>query len=422
MFCTRCGAKMPDGARFCTECGAPMDDDEPIEQGDATATTPFEQATQAQAPLPAYAPQPETAPATKPEPQRADHRGRNVLIAVLAALCVLVVAFFIYKVKAPHAVVLNLDVPGLSTSSSRIPVRVTGMALDGESVDEVFFVGPNGDGIQLKQGTYRLSVIASPILEDGTIFLVSDAWQDFSFGRDLSFPALVADAFAQTVPLHEVTITLVPESAVSVTDEQIDNAYEEVLADPERKDSADGLRETATETRDDAVAAAEQRIADEEAAEQQRAADEAAESAAAAQARRETLAHDFAMQYWTNVTVSSPDASGHEAISDWSSRCLAYVEPGTSLYEDFSTGRDGGAGDLEAIDIAKDAEVTSSEGNTVHVTVNVAGGMEDESAGWSRTANFTYTMDVTFADDDLITSYASHYTDPSTGRVTTVTH
>ena len=411
MFCTRCGAKMPEGARFCTECGAPMDEGEPIEQNDAVATTSFTPAAQAQAPLTAHAPQPDTAPATRPEPQRGDRSGRNVLIAVLAALCVLVAAFFAYKVEATHAVVLNLDVPGLSTSSSRIPVRVTGMALDGESIDEVFFVGPNGDGIELKQGTYRLSVIASPILEDGTIFLVSDAWQDFSFGGDLSFPSLVVDAFAQTVPLHEVTITLVPESAVSVTDEQINDAYAEVLADPDRQDSADDLRGTATEIRDDAVAAAEQRTAD-----------AAATSAAAAQARRETLAHDFAMQYWTNVTVSSPDASGHEAIPDWSTKCLAYVEPGTSLYEDFSTGRDGGAGDLEAIDIAKDAEVTSSEGNTVHVTVNVAGGMEDESAGWSRTANFTYTMDITFADDDLITGYSSHYTDPSTGRVTTVTH
>ena len=415
MFCTRCGAKMPEGARFCTECGAPMDEGEPIEQNDAVATTSFTPAAQAQAPLTAHAPQPDTAPATRPEPQRGDRSGRNVLIAVLAALCVLVAAFFAYKVEATHAVVLNLDVPGLSTSSSRIPVRVTGMALDGESIDEIFFVGPNGDGIELKQGTYRLSVIASPILEDGTIFLVSDAWQDFSFGGDLSFPALVADAFAQTVPLHEVTITLVPESAVSVTDEQINDAYAEVLADPDRQDSADDLRGTATETRDDAVAAAEQRTAD-------AAATSAATSAAATQEQRETLAHDFAMQYWTNVTVSSPDASGHEAIPDWSTRCLAYVDPGTSLYEDFSTGRDGGAGDLEAIDIAKDAEVTSSEGSTVHVTVNVAGGMGDESAGWSRTANFTYTMDITFADDDLITGYASHYTDPSTGRVTTVTH
>ena len=163
MFCTRCGAKMPEGARFCTECGAPMDEGEPIEQNDAVATTSFTPAAQAQAPLTAHAPQPDTAPATRPEPQRGDRSGRNVLIAVLAALCVLVAAFFAYKVEATHAVVLNLDVPGLSTSSSRIPVRVTGMALDGESVDEVFFVGPNGDGIQLKQGTYRLSVIASPI-------------------------------------------------------------------------------------------------------------------------------------------------------------------------------------------------------------------------------------------------------------------
>ena len=50
MFCTKCGAKLPDGARFCAMCGAPA----PMPE---TQSTPV---------APASAPQPTSAPGSQP--------------------------------------------------------------------------------------------------------------------------------------------------------------------------------------------------------------------------------------------------------------------------------------------------------------------------------------------------------------------
>lgn len=55
MFCTKCGAKLPDGARFCAMCGAP-------------ATMPETPSTPVAAPVAAPAPAPVPAAASQPAP------------------------------------------------------------------------------------------------------------------------------------------------------------------------------------------------------------------------------------------------------------------------------------------------------------------------------------------------------------------
>lgn len=59
MFCTNCGAQVPDGSKFCTRCGSP------IAAAPASAPTPVPPAP---APEPAPVPEPVATPAPAPEP------------------------------------------------------------------------------------------------------------------------------------------------------------------------------------------------------------------------------------------------------------------------------------------------------------------------------------------------------------------
>lgn len=77
MFCTKCGAKLPDGVRFCTSCGAPV-----MSAPSAPPTPP--------APTVPLVP---SVPPAPPAQQRAGSRPRkNTLAIVLAVIAVVVVA------------------------------------------------------------------------------------------------------------------------------------------------------------------------------------------------------------------------------------------------------------------------------------------------------------------------------------------
>ena len=69
MFCTNCGANLPDGAKFCTSCGARLDGAQ-------------------DAPVPA----PQPAPASAPQATPGKKRRRGLAIAVACALVVLLAA------------------------------------------------------------------------------------------------------------------------------------------------------------------------------------------------------------------------------------------------------------------------------------------------------------------------------------------
>ena len=85
--------------------------------------------------------------------------------------------------KAEHAVVIKVNGDGWDTTagSSRLPVHVEGTDSQGEKVDEVQYATSDGHGINLRQGNYVLSVPASPIAADGTVFSVSNTQVEVSF-------------------------------------------------------------------------------------------------------------------------------------------------------------------------------------------------------------------------------------------------
>lgn len=111
------------------------------------------------------------------------------------------------------SVQIGVHAAGLDCSTgSKIPVQVSGQDSDGSSVSETLYVDEHGRGIKLLPGDYTLSIAASPIAADGTIYTVPATKAQVTIksdGQDLSAQA----TFKLKVP-----------SADTVTDDQIDAA------------------------------------------------------------------------------------------------------------------------------------------------------------------------------------------------------
>ena len=111
------------------------------------------------------------------------------------------------------SVQIGVHAPGLDCSTgSKIPVQVNGQDSDGSSVSETLYVDEHGRGIKLLPGDYTLSIAASPIAADGTIYTVPTTKAQVTVkadGQDLRAQA----TFKLKVP-----------SADTVTNDQIDAA------------------------------------------------------------------------------------------------------------------------------------------------------------------------------------------------------
>lgn len=153
--------------------------------------------------------------------------------------------------KAEHVVVIKVSGDGWDTSAgaSRLPVHVEGTDSKGEKVDEVQYATSDGRGINLRQGNYVLSVSASPIAADGTVFNVSNTQVEVSFtAKDEEGSEIDATGRGG--------FELTPIDALEVTDEQINKAYEYASKDTtDGAPDADALKAAAAKRRDDAVAA-----------------------------------------------------------------------------------------------------------------------------------------------------------------------
>lgn len=146
---------------------------------------------------------------------------------------------------------IGVRAAGLDCSTgSKIPVQVSGQDSDGSSVSETLYVDEHGRGIKLLPGDYTLSIAASPIAADGTIYTVPTTKAQVtveSDGQDLRDQA----SFTFKVPASD-----------TVTDDQIDAAAK--YAEEGGVSSAavaKVLQQAATTRRDAAVSAVSAREA-----------------------------------------------------------------------------------------------------------------------------------------------------------------
>lgn len=149
---------------------------------------------------------------------------------------------------ALHPVLIGASAPGWDTEkgASRLPVRVTGTGKSGETVDELQFVDSGGEGIELAQGSYELSVEASPIAADGTVYEVSGETIELSFTSD--------DATELIDATSQGGFSLTAIDALDVTDDVVSDAYDAALQDEDAAGvDAAGLKDAALARRDAAV-------------------------------------------------------------------------------------------------------------------------------------------------------------------------
>ena len=138
---------------------------------------------------------------------------------------------------------IGVRAAGLDCSTgSKIPVQVSGQDSDGSSVSETLYVDEHGRGIKLLPGDYTLTIAASPIAADGTIYTVPTTKAQVTIksdGQDLSAQA----TFKLKVP-----------SADTVTDDQIDAAAKHAEEGGTSSAAAAKVLQQAAITRRDAAA------------------------------------------------------------------------------------------------------------------------------------------------------------------------
>lgn len=215
MFCRNCGSKVEDGTRFCPVCGEPIaaEYEAPAEsQGDYQ-------------PAPAAETQP-----TAPAPAKAKRSKRPLAIAavVIALLAAGGGAGYYFGGYAPeqarqaaeqealaakHAVRFSVSAQGWDTSAgaSRLPVHITGKEDRGKKVDAVRYVDSDGEGVELRRGSYKVEVAASPIAADGTIYAVPADKLNIKLGEKA----------AEKKTIDAGDVALEPIEAPEVTDDQI---------------------------------------------------------------------------------------------------------------------------------------------------------------------------------------------------------
>lgn len=240
--------------------------------------------------------------------------------------------------SARHPVLIEASAPGWDTDegASRLPVRITGTTAAGEEVDELQFADSGGEGIELVQGAYELTVEASPIAADGTVYEVPDQAVELSFTSDIATELI--DATSQG------GFALKAIAALDVTDDVVSRAYDAALLD-EGESGADAaaLKEAALARREEAVREREDQMAA-----------EALEVEAAGY--RLTLP-----AAWEGRVAVQVDGGVVRVLSDVCPRlevCRIEVARGDA----------GGLGDVSAFTVSPSAPVGQGHYATVHVT------------------------------------------------------
>lgn len=260
MFCRNCGSKIEDGAQFCAVCGASVAPDDQAQTGGANPS-PVDTAA------PTGSQQVDMAAEAVASSLKRSKKPFIIAAVVVALLAVGGGAGYYFGIYAPeqareaaeqealaakHAVRFAVSAEGWDTSAgaSRLPLHITGKEARGKKIDVVRYVDSTGAGVELRRGSYKAEVAASPIAADGTIYAVPGEKVDVKVSKKAEGKKSI-DAGS---------VSLAPVEATEVTDDEITAAKKYAEEDTGAKKAgfsfdADALAQTATKRRDDAVAA-----------------------------------------------------------------------------------------------------------------------------------------------------------------------
>ena len=282
MICPECGATIDDEAYVCDQCGAYVSDgtmegavigpaiggavvdqvpqivqqlqDAPSAIGDeerGVAEPVIDDADVADVPVPVDEGSPDI---PLPDP----HKNRRVGIIASAVIVAALLAGGAYAgitayndnnaneaAHQGHPVVFEVKAKGFGPEDSLIPLSVSGKDMDGNSIEASSAIGPDGTGLELVQGTYEVSIQASPLLDSGELYAVPErTWQ-------VSIPASIKTAAEFAVQDDPIKLKKIP--VVEITDEQIIAAYDFALKNGTDQETADAYKAKVTSARDDAV-------------------------------------------------------------------------------------------------------------------------------------------------------------------------
>ena len=177
MQCPYCGSNNPPAAKFCPNCGGQLNNEPEVE-------TPYVPGTQPSGRQSGPTPPQESAtmPAAKGK------RGPAFVVGIVAAVTVLLAVTVVGVVAcstimagrgifgpSTHGVTFRINIQGgYDTSSSRIPMQITGTDIDGNEVDKTVFLAYSGVDVELPEGTYEAKVVGSPISSTGTIYKIPE--------------------------------------------------------------------------------------------------------------------------------------------------------------------------------------------------------------------------------------------------------
>lgn len=260
MFCRKCGSKIEDGAQFCAVCGASVVPDDQAQTGGANPS-PVDVAT------PTGSQQVDMAAEAVASSPKRSKKPFIIAAVVVALLAVGGGAGYYFGIYAPeqareaaeqealaakHAVRFTVSAEGWDTSAgaSRLPLHITGKEARGKKVDVVRYVDSTGAGVELRRGSYKAEVAASPIAADGTIYAVP--------GKKIDVKVSKKSEAKKSIDAGNVS--LAPVEATEVTDDEIAAAKKYAEEDADAKKAGfsfdvDALAQVATKRRDDAVAA-----------------------------------------------------------------------------------------------------------------------------------------------------------------------
>ena len=69
--------------------------------------------------------------------------------------------------QSTHPVTFVVSIPDYDKESSRIPVHLTGMDINGDAVDRTIYLAHSGVDVELLKGRYHAEVVGSPIARPG---------------------------------------------------------------------------------------------------------------------------------------------------------------------------------------------------------------------------------------------------------------